>query len=146
MESKLHTSKCSDNSKVEYTACLLQGRALTWWNTQVQTRGCEAALRLTWEEFKNLLLKEYYPKSEVQKLESEFWNHTMRISVSIALERHLEEIHVTWDQFRKRNWTRWQMGMKTELKNEDQRVETSSIFIVTPSGFIVTPSRSAVIY
>ncbi|GJZ50631.1 hypothetical protein Tco_0604821 [Tanacetum coccineum] len=63
-----------------------------------------------------------------------------------ALERHLEEIHVTWDQFRKRNWTRWQMGMKTELKNEDQRVETSSIFIVTPSGFIVTPSRSAVIY
>ncbi|GKC50579.1 hypothetical protein Tco_1073324 [Tanacetum coccineum] len=99
----------------------------------VQTRGREAALRLTSEEFNKLLLKEYYPKSEVQKLESEFWNHTMRISVSIALERHLEEIHVTWDQFRKRNRTRWQMGMKTELKNEDQRVETSSGFIVTPS-------------
>ncbi|GJV55116.1 hypothetical protein Tco_1456121 [Tanacetum coccineum] len=47
MESKLHISKCSDNNKVEYAACLLQGRALTWWNTQVQTRGREAALRLT---------------------------------------------------------------------------------------------------
>ncbi|GKA76094.1 hypothetical protein Tco_0782472 [Tanacetum coccineum] len=32
--SKLHISKCSDNSKVEYAACLLQGRDLTWWNTQ----------------------------------------------------------------------------------------------------------------
>ncbi|GJZ07791.1 putative reverse transcriptase domain-containing protein [Tanacetum coccineum] len=77
MESKLHISKCSDNSKVEYAACLIQGRALTWWNTQVQTRGREAALQLTWEEFKKLLLEEYYPKSEVQKLNSKFWNHVM---------------------------------------------------------------------
>nr|GEW16655.1 hypothetical protein [Tanacetum cinerariifolium] len=35
MKSKLYISKCFDNSKVEYTACLLQGRALTWWNTQL---------------------------------------------------------------------------------------------------------------
>ncbi|GJX14469.1 hypothetical protein Tco_0206227 [Tanacetum coccineum] len=62
----------SYNSKVEYAACLLQVRDLTWWNTQVQTRGREAALQLTWEEFKKLLLEEYCLKSEVQKLESEF--------------------------------------------------------------------------
>ncbi|GJT34086.1 hypothetical protein Tco_0924505 [Tanacetum coccineum] len=144
MESKLHTSKCSDNSKVEYTACLLQGRALTWWNTQVQTRGCEAALRLTWEEFKNLVPHMVTP--EDKRINRYIWGLAHEVQGELALERHLEEIHVTWDQFRKRNWTRWQMGMKTELKNEDQRVETSSIFIVTPSGFIVTPSRSAVIY
>ncbi|GJY65743.1 hypothetical protein Tco_0467981 [Tanacetum coccineum] len=47
MEYVLHISKCPDNSKVEYTTCLLQGRALTWWNTEVQTYGREAALRLT---------------------------------------------------------------------------------------------------
>ncbi|GJU21894.1 hypothetical protein Tco_1155236 [Tanacetum coccineum] len=47
IESKLYISKCSDNSKVEYAACLLQGRALTWWNTQVQTPGREDALQLT---------------------------------------------------------------------------------------------------
>ncbi|KAJ9543976.1 hypothetical protein OSB04_023683 [Centaurea solstitialis] len=34
MESVLHISKCSDNRKVEYAACQLQGRALTWWNIQ----------------------------------------------------------------------------------------------------------------
>ncbi|GJR36067.1 hypothetical protein Tco_1211751 [Tanacetum coccineum] len=43
VESKLSITKCAEGNKVEYTACLLQGRALTWWNTQVQTRGREAA-------------------------------------------------------------------------------------------------------
>ncbi|KAJ9553497.1 hypothetical protein OSB04_017542, partial [Centaurea solstitialis] len=41
MESVLHISKCTKGNKVEYAACLLQGRALTCWNTQVQTRGRE---------------------------------------------------------------------------------------------------------
>ncbi|GJR45659.1 ribonuclease H-like domain-containing protein [Tanacetum coccineum] len=90
MESKLHISKCSENSKVEYTTCLLQGRALTWWNTQVQTYGREVALRLTWEEFKKFLLEEYCPKSEVQKLESEFWNHTM---VSSDIDKYTTRFH-----------------------------------------------------
>ncbi|GJW33032.1 putative reverse transcriptase domain-containing protein [Tanacetum coccineum] len=89
MESKLHISKSSDNSKVEYAACLLQCRALTWWNTQMQTRGCEAALQLTWEEFKKLLLEEYCPKSEVQK-ELEFWNHTM---VGSDVDKYTTQFH-----------------------------------------------------
>ncbi|GJR10968.1 hypothetical protein Tco_0793620 [Tanacetum coccineum] len=46
--------------------------ALTWWNTQVQTRGHDAANGLTWETFKGLLTEEYCRKDEMQKLESEF--------------------------------------------------------------------------
>ena len=57
MEVVLRISKCSNDDKVEYATCLLQGRALTWWNTQLQIRGREAALLLTWEEFKNCYLK-----------------------------------------------------------------------------------------
>ncbi|GJW21849.1 putative reverse transcriptase domain-containing protein [Tanacetum coccineum] len=64
-------------NKVEYVSCLLQGRALTWWNTQVQTRGHDAVNGLTWENFKGLLTEEYYRKDEMHKLESEFWNHQM---------------------------------------------------------------------
>ncbi|KAJ9544995.1 hypothetical protein OSB04_024702 [Centaurea solstitialis] len=52
MESVLHISKCTERNKVEYAACLLQGRALTWWNTQVQTRGREATGQISWEDFK----------------------------------------------------------------------------------------------
>ncbi|XP_024958903.1 uncharacterized protein LOC112499862 [Cynara cardunculus var. scolymus] len=78
MESFLHISRCTKANKVEYAACLLQGRALTWWNTLVQTRGREAANQLSWEEFKKLLKDEYCPRSELQKLEMELWNHEMK--------------------------------------------------------------------
>nr|GEU91063.1 putative reverse transcriptase domain-containing protein [Tanacetum cinerariifolium] len=39
----------------------------------------EAVLHITKcpEEFKKLLMEEYYPDDEVEKLESEFWNHKM---------------------------------------------------------------------
>ncbi|XP_024962141.1 uncharacterized protein LOC112502464 [Cynara cardunculus var. scolymus] len=77
-ESVLHISKCAEGNMVEYVAYLLQGRALTWWNTIVQTRGREAANRLPWEEFKKLLKEEYCPISELQKLEMELWNVEMK--------------------------------------------------------------------
>ena len=71
MESILNISDCAEGNKVKYAACLLQGRALTWWNTLVQTRGREAANQLSWEEFKKLLKEEYCPRSDLQKLEME---------------------------------------------------------------------------
>ncbi|GKD65095.1 reverse transcriptase domain-containing protein [Tanacetum coccineum] len=77
VESKLNITKCDEESKVGYASCMLQGRALTWWTTQVQTRRHEAANSLIWENFKRLMTKEYCKKDEVQKLEFEFWNHTM---------------------------------------------------------------------
>ncbi|KAJ9544258.1 hypothetical protein OSB04_023965 [Centaurea solstitialis] len=77
MESVLHISKCSERNKVEYAACLLQGRALTWLNTQVQTRGREATGQISWEDFKTMLKEEYCPRSEIHKLEVELWHHEM---------------------------------------------------------------------
>ena len=78
MESVLHITKCAEANKVEFAACLLQKRALAWWNTQVQTRGRETTNRLTWEEFKKMLKEEYCPRSEIQKLEAELWHHEMK--------------------------------------------------------------------
>ncbi|GJX88182.1 putative reverse transcriptase domain-containing protein, partial [Tanacetum coccineum] len=73
----LHITKCPAKSQVEFSASMLQGRALTWWNTLVQTLGRAAAIVQPWEDFKKLLMKEYCPNDEIQKLESEFWNHKM---------------------------------------------------------------------
>ncbi|KAJ9542437.1 hypothetical protein OSB04_028943 [Centaurea solstitialis] len=78
MESVLHISKCLERNKVEYAACLLQGRALTWWNTQVQVRGRDATGQITWEDFKKMLKEEFCPRSELQKLEAELWRHEMK--------------------------------------------------------------------
>ncbi|XP_024990666.1 uncharacterized protein LOC112524955 [Cynara cardunculus var. scolymus] len=90
MESVLHISKCSDDCKVEYATCQLQGRTLTWWNIQVQTRGRQAAYELSWEELKKLLIEEYCSKSEIQKLEVEFWNHTM---IGMEVDKYTARFH-----------------------------------------------------
>ena len=39
MESVQDMSGCGDNQKVKYTAGSFIGKALTWWNSQVLTRG-----------------------------------------------------------------------------------------------------------
>ncbi|GJX14901.1 hypothetical protein Tco_0206659 [Tanacetum coccineum] len=39
----------------------------------VQTRGREAAVGMTWEDFKTLTREELCPNSKMQKLETEFW-------------------------------------------------------------------------
>ncbi|GJV66439.1 reverse transcriptase domain-containing protein [Tanacetum coccineum] len=46
-------------------------------NTLVHTRGRATAIAQPWEDFKKLPMEEYCPDDEVQKLESEFWNHKM---------------------------------------------------------------------
>ncbi|GJU82933.1 hypothetical protein Tco_1285298 [Tanacetum coccineum] len=66
-ESVLHITKYPAESQVEFAASMLQGRALTWWNTLVQTRGWAAAIAQPWEDFKKLLMEEYCPDDEVQK-------------------------------------------------------------------------------
>ncbi|GKC39832.1 hypothetical protein Tco_1052216 [Tanacetum coccineum] len=41
------------------------------------TRDREVAVGMTWEDFKVLMRKEFYPNNEMQKLETEFWRHAM---------------------------------------------------------------------
>ncbi|GKA33475.1 reverse transcriptase domain-containing protein [Tanacetum coccineum] len=53
------------------------GKALKWWNSQIHTRSREAAVGMAWEDFKTLTREEFFPINEMQKLETEFWNHAM---------------------------------------------------------------------
>ncbi|GJS59831.1 putative reverse transcriptase domain-containing protein [Tanacetum coccineum] len=77
MEAVQDISGCGDHQKVKYSAGSLIGKALTWWNSEVQTRGQEAAVSMNWEDFKALMKEEYCPSNEMQKLETEFWGHAM---------------------------------------------------------------------
>ncbi|GJR48905.1 putative reverse transcriptase domain-containing protein [Tanacetum coccineum] len=45
--------------------------------SMVQTRGWEATVGMTWEDFKVLIMKELCPNNDMQKLETEFWCHVM---------------------------------------------------------------------
>ncbi|GJS27653.1 reverse transcriptase domain-containing protein [Tanacetum coccineum] len=77
IESVQDMSGCRDNQKVKYTAGSFISKALPWWNTQVQTRGREAAVGMTWEDFKALMRVEFYLNNEMQNMETEFGCHAM---------------------------------------------------------------------
>nr|GEX32553.1 hypothetical protein [Tanacetum cinerariifolium] len=75
MESVIDNSGCLANQRVKYAASSFIGKALTWWNTQVQVRGRDAANAMAWDDFKALLTIKFCLSIEIEKLEGEFWNH-----------------------------------------------------------------------
>ncbi|GKB85176.1 putative reverse transcriptase domain-containing protein [Tanacetum coccineum] len=77
MESIHDMNGCRDSQRVKYTAGLLVGKALTWWNYEIRTWGREATVGMSWEDFKILTREEFCPSNEMQKLETELWNHAM---------------------------------------------------------------------
>ncbi|GJT30257.1 putative reverse transcriptase domain-containing protein [Tanacetum coccineum] len=67
----------TEKEKVRYAASSFVNKALTWWNTQIRARGREAPIGMTWNDFKTLLVEEFCPSNEMERLENEFWNHKM---------------------------------------------------------------------
>ncbi|GKF39836.1 putative reverse transcriptase domain-containing protein, partial [Tanacetum coccineum] len=65
------------DQKVKYTAGSLLGKALTWWNSQIRTLSREVAVNISWNDFKLMMIEEFCPSHEMQKLETELWNHAM---------------------------------------------------------------------
>ncbi|GKB55066.1 putative reverse transcriptase domain-containing protein [Tanacetum coccineum] len=57
----------------EFVHCKL----CTWLKSQSPARGRDAANAMAWDDFKALLTTEFCPSNEIEKLEGEFWNHSM---------------------------------------------------------------------
>ncbi|GKD76797.1 reverse transcriptase domain-containing protein, partial [Tanacetum coccineum] len=52
--------------------------ALTHWIEKMESaRGRKATISMTWNDFKALLVEEFCPSNEMERLENEFWNHKM---------------------------------------------------------------------
>ncbi|GKA00681.1 putative reverse transcriptase domain-containing protein [Tanacetum coccineum] len=77
IESVFDNNGCTANQRVKYAASCFINKALTWWKTQVQARGREVAISMSWNDFRALLMTEFCPSNEMEKLENEFWNFTM---------------------------------------------------------------------
>nr|GFB42539.1 reverse transcriptase domain-containing protein [Tanacetum cinerariifolium] len=70
-------SGCSIDQKVKYTAGSFVGKDLTWWISQIRTLSQEVAVSISWNDFKFMMIQEFCPSHEMQKMESELWNHAM---------------------------------------------------------------------
>ncbi|GKA23011.1 hypothetical protein Tco_0708973 [Tanacetum coccineum] len=47
MEPVFEICKCAEDDKVKFAMCMFEGRALTWWNGNVQTLGLANANQIT---------------------------------------------------------------------------------------------------
>ncbi|GKE69370.1 reverse transcriptase domain-containing protein [Tanacetum coccineum] len=92
MESVHDMSGCSIDQKVKYTAGSFVGKALTWWNSQIRTVSREVAISMSWNDFKFMMIQEFYPSHEMQKLESELWNHAMVGASHVAYTDRFHEL------------------------------------------------------
>ncbi|GKE34495.1 putative reverse transcriptase domain-containing protein, partial [Tanacetum coccineum] len=77
MENVQDMSGSSNDQKVKYTTGSFVGKALTWWNSQIRTLSREVVVSMSWNDFKFMMIQESCPSYEMQKLESELWNHAM---------------------------------------------------------------------
>ncbi|GJS44635.1 reverse transcriptase domain-containing protein [Tanacetum coccineum] len=73
-ESVFSRSNCAEENKVTFATGTLTNDALSWWNSYAQPIGIEQANKITWIELKKLLTNKYYPRTEVKKMEDEFYN------------------------------------------------------------------------
>ncbi|GJR04854.1 putative reverse transcriptase domain-containing protein [Tanacetum coccineum] len=64
-------NECAERNKVKFDVATLQGRTLTWWNTQVATLGLAVANGKSWDDLKKMMLEEFCPEEEISRMEDE---------------------------------------------------------------------------
>ncbi|GKG03097.1 reverse transcriptase domain-containing protein, partial [Tanacetum coccineum] len=91
-ESVFSHCNCIKDCKVKFATGTLIKEALSWWNYFTQPIGIEEAYKITWVEFKKLLIKKYCPRTEVQKMEDKFYHLTMKWNDLTIYVRRFQEL------------------------------------------------------
>ncbi|GJS01126.1 reverse transcriptase domain-containing protein [Tanacetum coccineum] len=84
METVSHISNCLEKYQVKYATCTLLNSALTWWNSHKRTVRTDDAFAMSWRELMKLMAEVYCPRNEIQKMESELWNLTVKNNDLVA--------------------------------------------------------------
>ncbi|GKD47823.1 reverse transcriptase domain-containing protein [Tanacetum coccineum] len=93
-ESVFLHSNCTEDCKVKFATGTLTKEALSWWNSFAQPIGIEEAYKIPWSELKKLLIKKYCPRTEVKKMEDEFYNLTVKGNDLKTYIRRFQELAV----------------------------------------------------
>ncbi|GKB24810.1 putative reverse transcriptase domain-containing protein [Tanacetum coccineum] len=92
METVFHIKNCPEKYQVKYATCTLLNSALTWWNSPKRTVGTDAAFAMSWRELMKLMAEVYCPRNEIQKMESELWNLTVKNNDLAAYTQRFQEL------------------------------------------------------
>ncbi|XP_023738933.1 uncharacterized protein LOC111886928 [Lactuca sativa] len=91
VESVFEICGCPDECKVKFASYTFTDQALSWWNGHIEAMTLPMANALPWEELKEMILAEYCPRGEIQKMEHEQWNLTVQNSdIDVYISRFSE--------------------------------------------------------
>ncbi|GJR07760.1 reverse transcriptase domain-containing protein [Tanacetum coccineum] len=93
-ESVFSRSNCAEENRVTFATGTLTDDALSWWNAYAQPIGIEQANRITWTKLKRLLTNKYCPRTEVKKMEDEFYNLVVKGDDLKTYVRRFQELAV----------------------------------------------------
>nr|GEY77330.1 reverse transcriptase domain-containing protein [Tanacetum cinerariifolium] len=85
-------SNCIEDCKVKFATGTLTEEALSWWNSFAQPIRIEEAYKITWVEFKKLLIKKYCPQTEIQNMEDEVYHLTVKGNNLKTYVRRFQEL------------------------------------------------------
>ncbi|GKG00172.1 reverse transcriptase domain-containing protein [Tanacetum coccineum] len=92
MEKNFHISNCPKKYQVKYATCTLLNIALTWWNSHKRTIRTDAAFAMSWRELMKLMAEVYCLRNEIQKMESELWNLTVKNNDLASYTQRFQEV------------------------------------------------------
>ncbi|GJX80657.1 putative reverse transcriptase domain-containing protein [Tanacetum coccineum] len=98
MECVFLISNCTITSQVKYASCTLQGSALTWWNSHVRAVEQDVAYAIPLTALKRMITDKYYPRGEIKKLESEYWNLKVRGIDLLTYNQRFQELALMCDR------------------------------------------------
>ncbi|GJY28428.1 putative reverse transcriptase domain-containing protein [Tanacetum coccineum] len=85
-------SNCPPRYQVKYASCTLMDGALTWWNSHKRTVGVDAAYAMTWKALMKLMTGVYFPRNEIQKMETKLWNLTVKGNDLTVYNQRFQEL------------------------------------------------------
>nr|GFA11415.1 reverse transcriptase domain-containing protein [Tanacetum cinerariifolium] len=78
--------------EMEMKATEIMNSALTWWNSHKRTIGVDVAYAMKWAGLMKLITEVYCLRNEVQKMEVELWNLTVKGNDSTAYTQRFQEL------------------------------------------------------
>ncbi|GJW28999.1 reverse transcriptase domain-containing protein [Tanacetum coccineum] len=87
-------TNCAEENKVTFATGTLTDDALSWWNAYAEPIGIEQANKIIWTELKRLLTNKYYPRTEVKKMEDEFYGLTVKGNDLKTYIRRFQELAI----------------------------------------------------
>ncbi|GKA89622.1 reverse transcriptase domain-containing protein [Tanacetum coccineum] len=83
-----------ERTNVAFATGTLTDDALSWWNSYAQPIRIDQANQITWIELKRLLTNKYCPRTEVKKMEDEFYNLVVKGNDLKTYIRRFQELAV----------------------------------------------------